>query len=149
MQIFLVLELKVFSFFKEKISEFAKNVFTGEVPEYIYFNFIYNSYSDHFPKPGETLCGSKFSVGCGGKGANQCIMAAKLGAKVSMISSVINKLFYSFYVATGKNMLLILIYTISYNKFITCIFRAYGLTTTFIAMENSLSLLFLFIDLSI
>ncbi|XP_066912013.1 ribokinase-like isoform X1 [Clytia hemisphaerica] len=46
------------------------------------------SYSDHFPKPGETLCGSSFSVGCGGKGANQCVMAAKLGANVAMISSV-------------------------------------------------------------
>ena len=38
--------------------------------------------------PGETICGSKFSVGCGGKGANQCIMAAKLGAKATMISAV-------------------------------------------------------------
>ena len=44
--------------------------------------------------PGETICGSKFSVGCGGKGANQCIMAAKLGAKATMISAV-KYLFFS------------------------------------------------------
>lgn len=42
----------------------------------------------NFPKAGETLCGEKFSIGCGGKGANQCVMAGKLGAATSMISCV-------------------------------------------------------------
>ena len=46
------------------------------------------SYVKRFPKAGETICGSKFSMGCGGKGANQCVMAAKLGAKTAMISCV-------------------------------------------------------------
>jgi len=46
------------------------------------------SYVDRLPKAGETICASKFEIGCGGKGANQCVMAAKLGASTSMISSV-------------------------------------------------------------
>ena len=46
------------------------------------------SYVERFPKAGETLCGKKFVMGCGGKGANQCIMSAKLGAKTAMIGCV-------------------------------------------------------------
>ncbi|KAL4237952.1 hypothetical protein ACF0H5_002662 [Mactra antiquata] len=46
------------------------------------------SYVPHLPKPGETLQGSKFSMGYGGKGANQCVMASKLGASTAMISKV-------------------------------------------------------------
>ena len=40
------------------------------------------------PKPGETLTGHGFQLGHGGKGANQAIMAARLGAHVSMVSRV-------------------------------------------------------------
>jgi len=40
------------------------------------------------PAPGETLIGSKFQIGFGGKGANQAVMAAKLGAQVSVVSRV-------------------------------------------------------------
>jgi len=36
------------------------------------------------PKLGETLVGSSFHLGYGGKGANQAVMAAKLGARVTM-----------------------------------------------------------------
>ncbi|ESO83524.1 hypothetical protein LOTGIDRAFT_197206 [Lottia gigantea] len=46
------------------------------------------SYSERQPKPGETIKGSKFMTGFGGKGANQCFMAAKLGAKCLMVSKV-------------------------------------------------------------
>ncbi|XP_045163460.2 ribokinase-like [Mercenaria mercenaria] len=46
------------------------------------------SYVPRFPAPGETLQGTKFSMGFGGKGANQCVMSAKLGAKTAMISKV-------------------------------------------------------------
>ena len=41
-----------------------------------------------YPKPGQTVYGRKFQMDFGGKGANTCVMAAKLGAKTSMISSV-------------------------------------------------------------
>lgn len=37
------------------------------------------------PKPGETLFGSSFSQGFGGKGANQAVMAARLGATVGAV----------------------------------------------------------------
>jgi ribokinase len=37
------------------------------------------------PGAGETLIGSSFSIGFGGKGSNQAVMAARLGAKVSVV----------------------------------------------------------------
>jgi ribokinase len=40
------------------------------------------------PKMGETLVGHSFKMGFGGKGANQAVMAARLGASVSMIARV-------------------------------------------------------------
>ncbi len=40
------------------------------------------------PRPGETLSGQGFHLGFGGKGANQAVMAARLGARVQMISRV-------------------------------------------------------------
>ncbi|HEY7310112.1 MAG TPA: ribokinase [Gemmataceae bacterium] len=40
------------------------------------------------PKPGETLIGQAFHLGFGGKGANQAVMAARLGAQVSMVARV-------------------------------------------------------------
>lgn len=41
-----------------------------------------------FPRPGETLEGRSFHIGYGGKGANQAVMAAKLGARVTMVTRV-------------------------------------------------------------
>lgn len=46
------------------------------------------SYVPRLPKMGETLHGSKFHMGFGGKGANQAVMAAKLGGAVSMITKL-------------------------------------------------------------
>lgn len=40
------------------------------------------------PVPGETLHGRDFRVGFGGKGANQAVMAARLGARVSVITKL-------------------------------------------------------------
>lgn len=40
------------------------------------------------PRPGETLSGQSFQTGFGGKGANQAVMAARLGARVSLIARV-------------------------------------------------------------
>src|SRR5262245_35997162 len=40
------------------------------------------------PRPGETLTGDGFHTGVGGKGANQAVMAARLGAAVSMVAKV-------------------------------------------------------------
>jgi ribokinase len=40
------------------------------------------------PRPGETVSGSHFDIGFGGKGANQAVMAARLGASVSIVAKV-------------------------------------------------------------
>jgi ribokinase len=40
------------------------------------------------PRIGETLSGRGFHLGYGGKGANQAIMAARLGARVTMVSRI-------------------------------------------------------------
>jgi ribokinase len=40
------------------------------------------------PRPGETLAGTDLQIGCGGKGANQAVMAARLGAQVTMVSRI-------------------------------------------------------------
>ncbi|XP_031554059.1 ribokinase-like [Actinia tenebrosa] len=46
------------------------------------------SYVPRLPKAGETITGTKFCMGFGGKGANQCVMASRLGAKTAMIAKV-------------------------------------------------------------
>ncbi|MBK8026219.1 MAG: ribokinase [Chloroflexi bacterium] len=46
------------------------------------------AYAPHLPAPGETLHGSRFNMGFGGKGANQAVMAAKLGADVKVITKL-------------------------------------------------------------
>jgi ribokinase len=40
------------------------------------------------PQPGETLSGQAFQLSYGGKGANQAVMAARLGARVTFLSKV-------------------------------------------------------------
>ncbi len=42
----------------------------------------------HIPTPGETVTGSTFSTAAGGKGANQAVAAARLGAQVTMVGCV-------------------------------------------------------------
>lgn len=44
--------------------------------------------SPRIPQPGETIIGTGFRTAPGGKGANQAVAAAQLGAQVSMIGSV-------------------------------------------------------------
>ena len=51
------------------------------------------SYIPRLPVEGETLHGTEFCMGFGGKGANQAVMAAKLGAKVSIITKLGDDIF--------------------------------------------------------
>ncbi|WP_287879086.1 ribokinase [Aquitalea sp.] len=44
--------------------------------------------ADSFPRQGETLFGRRFATYPGGKGANQAVAAARLGAEVSLIACV-------------------------------------------------------------
>ncbi len=46
------------------------------------------SYVPRLPSIGETLHGTRFHMGFGGKGANQAVMAAKLGGDVAMVSKL-------------------------------------------------------------
>jgi ribokinase len=46
------------------------------------------SYVDRMPKAGETLHSNSFATSFGGKGANQCVCAARLGSKVAMVGKV-------------------------------------------------------------
>ena len=46
------------------------------------------AYINDMPKMGETLEAPDFKMGCGGKGANQAIAAAKLGTSVMMMTKV-------------------------------------------------------------
>jgi len=43
------------------------------------------AYTPRLPRMGETLVGTAFKQGFGGKGSNQAVMAAKLGAAVTMV----------------------------------------------------------------
>lgn len=46
------------------------------------------AYADVLPGPGQTLRGNEFRLGFGGKGANQAVMAARLGAEVIFVNRV-------------------------------------------------------------
>jgi ribokinase len=58
------------------------------------------TFSDAFPRPGETIFGQNFDLGFGGKGANQAIAARLCGAEVLMVARVGSDLFGE---ATVKN----------------------------------------------
>jgi ribokinase len=51
------------------------------------------TFTDVFPRPGETLFGKNFEMGFGGKGANQAVAARLCGAEVSMVAKVGGDLF--------------------------------------------------------
>lgn len=44
------------------------------------------AYTPRIPDAGETIIGDRFSMGFGGKGANQAVMARLLGAEVAMVN---------------------------------------------------------------
>jgi ribokinase len=56
-------------------------------------NIDLTTFTNQFPKPGETIFGQKFDLGFGGKGANQAVAARLCGADVFMIARVGSDLF--------------------------------------------------------
>jgi ribokinase len=77
------------------------------------------SYVPRLPRVGETLHGTQFRMGYGGKGANQAVMAAKLRAEVTMVCKLGRDVFGE---GTLEN------------------FRAYGVDTTHVTFtEDALS----------
>jgi ribokinase len=56
-------------------------------------NVDLTSFTDQFPRPGETVFGDHFDLGFGGKGANQAMAARLCGAEVHMVARVGDDLF--------------------------------------------------------
>ncbi|MBZ0281537.1 MAG: ribokinase [Anaerolineae bacterium] len=52
------------------------------------FNMDLTAYMERLPRPGETVNGRKFVTGPGGKGSNQAVAAARLGAEVTFVGRV-------------------------------------------------------------
>jgi ribokinase len=46
------------------------------------------AYAERLPDDGETVIGTAYETGFGGKGANQAVMAARLGAAVALVNTV-------------------------------------------------------------
>lgn len=46
------------------------------------------AYAKKVPSSGETVIGDSFSLGFGGKGANQAVMASRMGARVHMVNTL-------------------------------------------------------------
>ncbi|XP_056106726.1 ribokinase [Rhinichthys klamathensis goyatoka] len=61
------------------------------------------SQAPRLPKAGETIHGHKFFIGFGGKGANQCVQAARMGAKTAMVCKVGRDVFGNDYIQNFKN----------------------------------------------
>lgn len=76
------------------------------------------TFSDTFPRPGETVFGKSFDLGFGGKGANQAVAARLCGAEVVMVAKVGHDLFGE---ATVKN------------------FASFGINTTHVRIVNGVS----------
>jgi len=63
-------------------------------------NVDLTTFTDRFPRAGETLFGTGFDLGFGGKGANQAFAARRCGADVAMVGCVGSDLFAE---ATSRN----------------------------------------------
>jgi ribokinase len=81
-------------------------------------NVDLTTFSDRFPRPGETIFGQRFDLGFGGKGANQAVAARLCGADVVMVANLGNDLFGD---ATIKN------------------FRAQGIDTAHVRIVDGVS----------
>lgn len=71
------------------------------------FNMDLVAYMARMPRPGETLSGQRFITGPGGKGSNQAVAAARLGAEVTFIGRVGGDVFAdsAFRFLQGENIL--------------------------------------------
>lgn len=67
---------------KQSTSKSARVVVVGSI------NIDMVARCERLPQPGETLVGEQFTMAPGGKGANQAVAAARLGAQVSFVSRV-------------------------------------------------------------
>jgi ribokinase len=61
---------------------------TGRVVVVGSYNADLTTYVPRLPRPGESVVGDRFVIGAGGKGSNQAIAAARLGAEVAFVGRV-------------------------------------------------------------
>lgn len=66
------------------------------------FNTDLTAYTERMPRPGETVNGRKFVIGPGGKGSNQAVAAARLGAQVTFVGRVGQDVFGDLALRTWK-----------------------------------------------
>jgi ribokinase len=71
--------------------------------------------TSRLPRPGETLAGSDFHLGHGGKGGNQAVAAARLGARVAVVGRV------------GADL---------FGQRITSNYQAHGIDTTHLVVDT-------------
>ncbi|XP_012149118.1 ribokinase isoform X3 [Megachile rotundata] len=62
----------------------------------------FTCFSPRLPKSGETLIGNNYEIKYGGKGANQCIVASRLGASTAMVASLGNDIYAQEYLKIFK-----------------------------------------------
>jgi ribokinase len=67
-------------------------------------NVDLTTFTERFPKPGETIFGQKFDLGFGGKGANQATASQLCGAEVFMVARVGSDLFGPATIQNFKNL---------------------------------------------
>jgi ribokinase len=67
-------------------------------------NVDLTTFTDEFPKPGETIFGRSFDLGFGGKGANQAVASKLCGADVFMVARVGSDLFGPATIANFKKL---------------------------------------------
>jgi ribokinase len=61
-------------------------------------NIDLTTFTDRFPRPGETIFAPEFKLGFGGKGANQAVAARRCGADVALVARVGDDLFGPAYI---------------------------------------------------
>jgi ribokinase len=71
-----------------KISVFRRQIMTAKIVVVGSFNMDLTTYMERLPRPGETVHGRRFVTGPGGKGSNQAVAAARLGAAVTFVGRV-------------------------------------------------------------
>src|SRR5437016_13024983 len=69
-------------------------------------NVDLTTFTDRFPKPGETIFGQKFDLGFGGKGANQAVASKLCDAEVFMVDRVGSDLFGPATIENFKNLVI-------------------------------------------
>ena len=78
-------------------TDFIGGIFmTGKIVVFGSLNFDITGRADVTPKPAETLMGTSYVLGPGGKGSNQAVAAHRAGADVTMITKIGNDLFGEF-----------------------------------------------------